>query len=496
MSGQSSAIQETVRAMAGVRVCVVGDVILDHFVEGRVDRISPEAPIPVLAVTGETAMLGGAGNVVRNLVGLGASVDFVSVIGEDAAGDEVRRQFGGLGIASDTLFATDKRRTPHKTRFRAAGQQMLRVDHETAAPLLPDTAERVVAAVLAALAECQVLVLSDYDKGVLAEGLAARLIALARQAGKPVLVDPKGADFGIYQGADAVTPNRAELAQASGRPVTGADDAKDAARALIAAHGFGHVLATLGAGGMALVPRDGPAIHLAAEAREVFDVSGAGDTVIATLAAGLAAGADWPTAAATANMAAGLVVGKSGTAAISADELIQALHHQELGSAEAKTASLAQALARCETWRRRGLRIGFTNGCFDLLHPGHVSLLAQARAACDRLVVGVNSDASVKRLEKDGQRPVQSETARATVLASLASVDLVVVFGEDTPLALIEALRPDALVKGADYRIETVVGADLVQSYGGRVVLAELLAGHSTTDTIRRANGGKSKQTG
>jgi D-beta-D-heptose 7-phosphate kinase/D-beta-D-heptose 1-phosphate adenosyltransferase len=244
-------------------------------------------------------------------------------------------------------------------------------------------------------------------------------------------------------------------------------------------------LATRSAEGMTLVMKGEAPRHFKAEAREVFDVSGAGDTVVATLALALAAGANPYEAAHLANIAAGIVVGKSGTATLSAEELAHAVHHQEMNHAEAKLKGLEHAESITAKWRERGLKVGFTNGCFDLLHPGHISLLAQARSACDRLVVGLNSDASVSRL-KGPSRPVQSESARAAVLGALAAVDMVVIFNEDTPIRLIETLRPDVLVKGADYSIETVVGADIVLGYGGRVVLADLAEGHSTTNTIKR----------
>jgi D-beta-D-heptose 7-phosphate kinase/D-beta-D-heptose 1-phosphate adenosyltransferase len=278
-------------------------------------------------------------------------------------------------------------------------------------------------------------------------------------------------------------PNRRELAQATRMPVGSEDEVVAAARALIAAGDFGAVLVSLSEDGMILAEAGGAVHRLPAAAREVYDVSGAGDTVIATLAAALAAGLSLIEAAQLANLAAGIVVGKVGTAVTYASELADALGEDEYG--HHKSRPLPRALEQVERWRLRGLKIGFTNGCFDLLHPGHVALLAQARAACDRLVVGLNSDASVARL-KGANRPVQQETARAAVLASLSSVDLVVVFPEDTPVALIEAIRPDVLVKGADYRVEEVVGADFVQSYGGTVVLADLVAGHSTTATIKK----------
>ncbi|MDD9878196.1 MAG: D-glycero-beta-D-manno-heptose 1-phosphate adenylyltransferase [Magnetovibrio sp.] len=473
--------------LAKARVLCVGDAMLDKFVSGAVERISPEAPVPVLRIDGETAMLGGAGNVARNVVALGAQVSLVATVGDDLAGEEVERLLLGLGRATPQLVIDAERPTAIKTRFVAGTQQMLRADWETTKPLAPGTGAALVGAVKERLADHDVLVLSDYGKGVLADGRAAELIAMARDAGKPVIVDPKGRDYGIYADADVITPNRRELAEASGATTGDVDAAARAAAGLRGDHGFGAVLATLSQDGMVIVSEAGTE-HLSAEAQEVFDVSGAGDTVVAALASGLGSGAALADSARLANVCAGIVVGKVGTAAAYMTEAIATLHHQDISRAEAKLMTASQAADRAEVWRRQGLKVGFTNGCFDLLHPGHISLLAQARGACDRLIVGLNSDASVARLKGDG-RPVQNEAARATVLASLASVDLCVIFEDDTPLDLIGALKPDVLVKGADYALADVVGAEEVQSWGGRVVLADLEEGFSTTATIARLAG-------
>ncbi len=476
-------------SLAEARVLVVGDVMLDRFVTGAVERISPEAPIPVLRVTGETDMPGGAGNVVRNLTALGAQAIFVGVVGGDPAAERLRDTFNDDERADLRLIVDDGRRTTIKTRFVSGTQQMMRADREAGAPVSAAAAEEVLVSAADALGGCHALVLSDYDKGVLADGRAKALIDAAKDNGLPVIVDPKGDDYAIYAGADLITPNRKELEVAAGYPVNGDNEIVAAASRLIAAHGLGGMLVTRSADGMTLLDADGAAVHLAAETREVYDVSGAGDTVVAALSAMLAAKASRVDAATVANVAAGIAVGKVGTAAAFGSEVIAALHHQDISDAEAKVLTLAEAQDRVAQWRRQGLKIGFTNGCFDLLHPGHVSLLSQARATCDRLIVGLNSDASVKRL-KGESRPVQNEAARATVLASLASVDTVTVFSEDTPLELIGALRPDVLIKGADYAVEDVVGGDLVTGWGGEVVLAELQPGHSTTSTIGRINDG------
>ena len=431
-------------------------------------------------------MLGGAGNVAANLEALGCVPHFLSVVGDDEAGSAILHRLVEANLADSCHIVTEHgRQTGEKTRFLAHNQQLLRTDRETVADISPESQQSLLATARSLLPEVSAVILSDYGKGVLTREVTQGLIAAAAAAGKPVIVDPKGNDYRRYRGADLVTPNRRELAVASGLPVAGDQEIVAAAAGLIASCGLGGMVVTRSEQGMSVVTGGGEIKHLAAEAREVFDVSGAGDTVIATLAGAIGAGVPLVDAARLANLAAGVVVGKVGTAVVRRAELLAAVHHQEWSAGEAKVLPLEGAIDRTERWRRQGRRIGFTNGCFDLLHPGHVSLLNQARAACDRLVVGLNSDESVRRL-KGESRPVQSEVARATVLASLLSVDLVVIFAEDTPLELIRALKPDVLVKGADYTVDKVVGADMVQSYGGRVLLADLAAGHSTTATIAR----------
>jgi D-beta-D-heptose 7-phosphate kinase/D-beta-D-heptose 1-phosphate adenosyltransferase len=480
------ALLDLIGSLAGTDVLCIGDVMLDRFVYGEVDRISPEAPIPVLRVRRETAMLGGAGNVVRNLVSLGSQPHFLAVVGDDLAGREITRLVGEHGEVDPLMVVEPERQTTIKSRFIGGTQQLLRADHETQAALTAGSRDRLLAEAKLLMNSVGAIVLSDYGKGVLGGGLTQSLIAAARAAGKPVIVDPKGSDYTVYRGATLVTPNRKELFEATGRPVGSDDEIVVAARQLIDLCGIENVLATRSQDGMSLVSA-AAAVHLPAEAREVFDVSGAGDTVVAALAAAVTAGASLELAARLANVAAGIVVGKVGTAVAYRDDLVAALHHSEMAAAEGKLVSRRGAIDQVERWRHLGKKVGFTNGCFDLLHPGHVSLLDQAKAQCDRLVVGLNSDASVKRLKGDN-RPVQTESSRGTVLASLAAVDLVVIFDEDTPLELIRALRPDVLVKGADYAVDQVVGGDLVTGWGGRVFLADLQAGHSTTATIARMN--------
>ncbi|MCG8509277.1 MAG: D-glycero-beta-D-manno-heptose-7-phosphate kinase [Rhodospirillales bacterium] len=485
---ERTALVPLIEAFGTARVLTVGDVILDRFVTGTVERISPEAPIPVLQVTGETVMAGGAGNVIRNLGAMGSGGRFVGVIGDDPAAWELAKLLAEYSDIEMNLITDESRRTSLKTRFVAGTQQIMRADREDARDIGGAVRDAVLEGVSLGIEDCDVVILSDYGKGVLSADITAAIIEAANEAGRTVIVDPKGTDYSRYRGAGFLTPNRQELAQATDMPTSTDSEVVAAAAELISRVGAEAVLATRSAEGMTLVTKSGEAHHLPTEAREVFDVSGAGDTVVATLAGALAVGADPVAATELANVAAGIVVGKVGTAAAHGSDIVSALHHQDLSSAEAKIPTLGPALDRIAVWRRRGLKVGFTNGCFDLLHPGHVSLLAKARDACDRLVVGLNTDASVKRL-KGKDRPIQTEMARATVLASLASVDMVVFFGEDTPKELIEAVRPDLLVKGADYAIDQVVGADFVQANGGKVLLVDLEPGHSTTAAIARMNG-------
>ena len=485
-----SHLAQLVEQLPNAKVLCIGDVMLDRFVYGSVTRISPEAPIPIIRVERESAMLGGAGNVTRNATALGAAVRFLSLVGDDLPGREVMEYVAGDKGVEPYIQIERNRPTTIKTRYIAGGQQLLRSDNETTAPLAEATISNLSALAAQLAPDVSAIVLSDYGKGVLHGDVVAATIAAARKAGKPVIVDPKGTDYGIYRGATVVTPNRAEAQAATGIEVHSDEDAIAAATKIITECGIENVLLTRSQDGMTLVTSKGDAIHLPTEAREVFDVSGAGDTVVACLASAIAGGASLSDAARIANVAAGIVVGKIGTAVVYPDELISVLHHHDLMIGEAKLMPLDRMVDRVERWRRKGYKVGFTNGCFDLLHPGHLSLLQQARSNCDRLIVGLNSDASVKRLKGEA-RPVQSEAARAAVLGSLETVSGVVIFGEDTPITVIEALKPDILVKGADYTIDKVVGADIVQGYGGKIVLANLADGFSTTSTIARINQGK-----
>ena len=481
-----STLDEILSRLGGQRVLCVGDLILDEFVYGDVSRISPEAATPVLAVRRRETQIGGAGNVARNVASLGGHCIFVGVVGSDEAGRALSAALAAEAGIATHLVVDASRPTTHKIRFVSEhhSTHLLRADHEVARPVAGDIEEAVVAHAVGALGDADGVVLSDYAKGVLTPRVIRALIAAARERGIPVVVDPKGADFSVYRGATLITPNHKELGEATRRAVDGHEAVEAAAAELARMVESEAVRVTRSEEGMSRWPGHAPPVHIPGYRVRVRDVSGAGDTVAATLATLLAMGVGFEPAMRAANAAAAVAVGKRGTATVSAAELRARLQHSGAPRAESKIAADAHRLAETlAEWRREGLRIGFTNGCFDLLHPGHVKLLAEARGACDRLIVGLNSDRSVQGLKGPG-RPVQAQGARAEVLAALQSVDLVVVFDEPTPLRLIGEVRPDVLVKGADYRIEDVVGRDVVEAAGGEVRLVALSPGHSTTKLV------------
>ena len=481
-------LSSAIDSLAGANVMVIGDLMLDRFVHGAVERISPEAPVPVLRVGSEESMLGGAGNVLRNLVAVGSQVCFVAVVGDDQVGRDLISMVAREDAVEPYVLVERDRQSTCKVRYVDGGHQLLRADHETERTINPEIGARIVDIASQGMDSVDVLVLSDYAKGVLTPDLIGAVISAAKGAGIPVVVDPKSHDFSNYRGATVLTPNRQELILAARMKAVSDVEIAKAALSVMDESGAACVLVTRGADGMSLVERDGRAIHLRSEMREVYDVSGAGDTAVAVFAAALGRKLPLNVAARLANLAGNVAVGKSGTAVVGLDDLRHACHGQAFESNEAKIISAPVAERMVREWRESGRLIGFTNGCFDLLHPGHVWLLRQARRQCDRLVVALNSDSSTRILKGPG-RPVQSEISRAQILASMSDVDLVVVFNEETPLAMIEQLRPDVLVKGSDYRLDEVVGADTVRAYGGKVFLADLVDGHSTTATVIRMAG-------
>ena len=475
-------VSDKLSSFAGVSVLIVGDVMLDYYQWCEVTRISPEAPVPVVRVKEKTSVLGGAANVAANLAGLGCKAVLLGTKGDDEAGRVLSNHLRLAGI-EDNLLAEEHRPTTTKTRVLAQGQQLIRLDEEEVGALSGPVAKELFSRYKVLLPGNRAVILSDYGKGVLSGELCREMISFARENNVPVLVDPKGKDWDRYQNATCITPNEVELESVMNGNIACQQDLLQGARKIHDKFSLDYLLVTRGAKGMILVERETEPILLAAKPKEVFDVSGAGDTVIAVLAAGVAAGLNWVNAARLANAAAGVVVGKVGTHAIGMDELIVALRLDEIGSFH-KIFNLDDAKMQVDSWRVPGERVVFTNGCFDLLHVGHIKLLHAAAKEGSKLVVGLNSDASVRRFKGNG-RPILNQQDRASILAALECVDMVVIFDEDTPLNLIEVLRPDVLVKGADYTRENVVGHQLVESWGGEVVLVPLAAGSSTTNIVQ-----------
>ncbi len=476
------ALQSLLDRVRGLEVACVGDLMLDRYVYGEVTRVSPEAPIPVLRTRRTVSMPGGVGNVARNVAALGGKARLGAVAGQDAAGEALAELIAAEDGVADFIARPDGAATIIKTRFVAAGQQLLRQDDETESEATFDRND--------VFSDASVILLSDYAKGVVSEAV----IRSALRAGLPVVVDPKGRDFARYGAVDVIKPNAAELAGATGLPVETDGEIETALAALLDATTARAIVVTRAGKGMSLARRDGGVTHFPGRAREVYDVSGAGDTCLAALGLALAAAATLEEAVQFAILASGVVVGKSGTAVVTPAELIDAEMSQHASLAHAKVTPLDELAAQVEGWRRQGLKVGFTNGCFDILHRGHVAYLAQARGWCDRLVVALNTDASVRRLKGEG-RPINDLDSRAVVIGGLASVDRVTSFDEPTPLALIERLRPDVLIKGADYSREGVVGGDRVESWGGEVRLATFEDGYSTSRTIQKMKDPRAEQT-
>ena len=467
-----------------VPVLVVGDVMLDQYVWGEVERISPEAPVPVVRALLRDEKPGGAANVAMNLAGLGASVTLLGFAGGDREQHALEERVAAQGIEAQ-LIPVSSVPTTTKLRILSGHQQMMRLDSESTAAFSVENYRRLIDCALAALEACAVVVLSDYAKGTLTEEVCQAVISEARRKEIPVLVDPKNQSFSRYRGATVICPNRKELAAVTGEPALDLELLGDRTRALVSQLDVEIMAVTLGDRGIAVVRRDS-LFHASAVTKQVFDVSGAGDTVIAILALALACQVSMETAAHLANIAAGIVVSKVGTVPISREELLGALSESVPLQIEDKVVRLDQLVTRVSAWRAQGHRIVFTNGCFDILHIGHIQLLEEARRKGGRLIVGLNSDSSVREL-KGASRPIVGQSERASVLAALSAVDAVIVFAERTPLHLIETIRPDILVKGGDYTKEEVVGAQEVRAWGGRLELIPLVGGISTTQLIASA---------
>ena len=480
-----------VTAFSDMTVLCVGDVMLDRFVSGTVNRISPESPVPVLFATGQQNIPGGAANVSRNIAALGGRCVLVGAVGDDESGRELAQLLSQQMSIRPELVTTTARPTAEKTRFVTHGQHMLRVDREDASPLAADAQTAIIAKVAEHIGQCQALILSDYSKGVLTDRVIAECIAMARHRGVPVIVDPKSPVLSRYDGATVVTPNIGETTAAVGIAPTTDALAEAAGRRALEGATLQAVLITRAEHGMTLVDRAHGVCHFPTNAREVFDVVGAGDTVVATLALALASGMALYDGVRLANAAAGLVVGKRGTATVTQSELLDELGRLSIeatGESDTKYSELRGLAERRRQWGADRLRVGFTNGCFDILHIGHLHTLDFARSHCDRLIVAINSDASVRRL-KGPTRPINNEDDRARMLSALTCVDAVIVFDEDTPAEIIDALQPDLLVKGADYAVGEIVGAATVLAKGGQVLTCPLRPDRSTTRIIEKSQG-------
>jgi D-beta-D-heptose 7-phosphate kinase / D-beta-D-heptose 1-phosphate adenosyltransferase len=476
---------ETIDGLGKPKLAVVGDLILDHYVFGAVSRISPEAPIPVLHVSREEDRLGGAANVAANILSLGGRGTLVGALGRDEPGARFRKLVQGARGLSLSATQTPARPTVLKTRMVSQNQQMLRVDREQHGALSETEIADVAARARKAVAGVRAVVISDYGKGVVTPESAQALIKAA--AGVPVIVDPKGRDWTRYTGATAVTPNRAEAEAATGIDCATLDGVREAGKWLCRKLKLKAAVITLSSQGVAVVPARGEMAHFPANARSVYDVTGAGDTFIACFALCVAGGADFNTAARVANYAAALKVARFGAVAVTREELRRSVISAHEGFDHAgKVLTAPELVEALGEHRARGERVVFTNGCFDLLHQGHVTYLNFCRGQGDVVVVGLNSDASVRRL-KGPSRPVNEADARARVLAALSDVDYVTVFDGDTPEKLIRQVRPEVLVKGEDWAGKRVAGANFVESTGGKVVFAPLVQGKSTTSLIAKS---------
>jgi len=473
----SHALKSLILSAPQQTVLCIGDAMLDTFVYGEVRRISPEAPVPVLRESHRIEMPGGAANTARNLAALGAGTRLVAAVGADDGGDALDVLLRETKWIDPHLIKSEALATIRKTRFISSGQQLLRVDQEPVLHLDAGTAVTMVDEIQRAAKGASAIVLSDYAKGTVTDETIAAVLSAAQAQSIPVIVDPKGRDLARYGAVALIKPNARELSEVTDLPTVTDAEIERALGAALDNCTADAIIVTRAAEGVSFLERGGAVKHMRGEARDVYDVSGAGDTSLAALGIAISAGAPLGLAAEYSLLASGIAVTKAGTATVTAAEL--------LDNGPAQLVSPSAALELVGRWRSAGQIVGFTNGCFDILHPGHLKVLEEAKARCDRLIVGLNSDASVERLKGKG-RPVTDEVSRAHMLAGFSAVDAVVLFGEDTPLELITALQPDLLVKGGDYALSDIVGAKEVMARGGQVHIVPLLDGHSTTQILAR----------
>ena len=459
-------------------ILVVGDLIVDRFVDGTVTRISPEAPVPVLSQSRCQQMPGGAANVACNLAQLGIKVTLIGTCGDDVGASDLAAELSLFPAIKFLPVPIAGRPTSLKTRYRASGQQILRVDYELTSTIDADAQRMLCETASSVIPNADMMILSDYAKGCLPETVIRQLVNSARAAKKLIVADPKVTDLSVYAYVDILTPNLEELSKSAGNTLTELDTIGSTATKLAKTYNIGAIITTLSARGILASSSDGTQFHDPARTRDVFDVSGAGDTVVAVISAAVASTANLETAVALANHSAGVAVSKSGTATVTPGEI---LADMQVANPLTETASLATL---CQNWRNAGYKIAFANGCFDLLHPGHISLLRHSARIADRLIIGLNSDASARRL-KGNTRPLQTADQRATALAAFDMVDAVTIFEEDTPQNLIALIQPDFIVKGGDYKPDEVVGSDVVKKRGGKVVIAPTHATYSTSKLVR-----------
>lgn len=463
---------------------VLGDLILDKYVWGKVERISPEAPIQILNAQQEGFRLGGVANVAHNAVTLGARADLAGVVGNDEAGRQLRKLARTVGINVAGVITDRARQTPLKTRMIAHNQQVLRVDNESPAPVSAKSEQAIISHIRRNINKYGIILLSDYNKGTLTDSLLKSIICIARANSKKVIIDPKGRDYAKYRGATTLTPNKSEAELATGIPIKDEASRKQAARKLIKNAGLDFAIITLGEKGLYLLDKSGKEIYDPARHLDVYDVTGAGDTVLATLGIAFADGFGYQESLHLANLAAGVAVSKVGTATVTRDEIIE--HFRSLNNGRmTKLVTLTEAVNIAKSLRSKNRRIVFTNGCFDILHPGHIATLEFAKSHGDVLVLGLNSDKSV-RATKGPTRPIMNQADRARVLEALSLVDYIVLFDESTPINLIRNIKPDVLIKGMDWQSKGVVGSDVLKKYGGRVVLSPIVKGLSTTGIINK----------
>ncbi|NLN13506.1 MAG: D-glycero-beta-D-manno-heptose-7-phosphate kinase [Arcobacter skirrowii] len=462
-------------------ILVIGDLMIDHYLWGSCDRISPEAPVQVVNVKKENSVLGGAGNVINNLVSLGSSVEVISVIGDDSVANELNTLLSNIGVAFDNLVVEKGRKTSKKSRLMASNQQVLRYDSESVDEISKNSSNKILEILEKNIKNYSAIILSDYKKGVLTTTLTQDIIKLANRNKIKVLADPKGKDFSKYKGAYTLTPNKKEAMEATNIDIKDEKSLVEALKSLKQNCNLEVSLITLSEQGIAIF--DDELFTSPTAAREVFDVTGAGDTVIASITFALSCGVDIKKALYFANLAAGVVVGKIGSATASLDEIYEyeSQLNKSSSSSHIKTFDEIEKLAK--KLHSQGKRIVFTNGCFDILHVGHVKYLEEAKSYGDVLILGLNADSSVRKL-KGSSRPINSQDDRAYILASLESVDYVVIFEEETPYELIKLIKPHVLVKGGDYEGKEVVGQDIADE----LKLVQFVDGKSTTNTIKRIN--------